>query len=195
MNRRKSRSSQPVARCKARIGRATRNAHCSGARTASDLGRISQPKRMRTAAPASVSAGNPPPPNSGHSARATIAAFATVLPNTMVASNSDGCSSSRATASPAACPANWRARHLPSANSADSASAKKKLAPAKTASPSAISQVVGPMRRQFESSRPVCERRNDRARRWPWLWKGGTNEKTPRGLWFLRIRGRKLRSG
>ena len=68
-----------------------------------------------------------------HSATASIAALANVLPSTIVASKSWGSASSRATMPPAAgCrSAICRTCHLLREKSAVSASAKKKLAPAK----------------------------------------------------------------
>src|SRR5581483_11280025 len=68
---------------------------------------------------------------------ARIEAFATVLPSTMVASRCCGSLNSRASNPPEIghLSASWRTCHFPSENKADSASAKKKLMPAKTNTP------------------------------------------------------------
>jgi len=69
---------------------------------------------------------------------ATTRALATVLPSTTVASNSEGCLSNRATMEPRAGfrSASCSSCHLLKVNNADSASAKKKLAAAKSTTPS-----------------------------------------------------------
>ena len=114
-------------------GRATRNDHRSGRRTASVLGNTSQPIRMSASKPTTVPASGQRPWMAIHSATANIAALANVLPSTIVASKSCGSASSRATMPPArgSRSANCRTCHLLREKSAVSASAKKKLAPAK----------------------------------------------------------------
>ena len=132
----------------AAMGAATRNAHGSGARTASVLGSTSQPMRMNRNTAGNAAHNGQPPRNAGHNASATIAAFARVLPRMIAPSSSAGRSSRRSTRPPrsGARSASCFARHLPSANNDDSASAKKKLAPAHTSTPAPISHVVTPIR-------------------------------------------------
>src|SRR6185436_20974170 len=110
-------------------------AHRSGARTASVFGNTSQPTRIKRAAPSKDHQGGHIPLKAGHQAKVTSAPLATVLPRTIVASNSEGCFSNWFTSAPPGrsdiCPA----RQLPSAKRADSARAKKKLALANTSTP------------------------------------------------------------
>src|SRR5882724_4338138 len=113
---------------------ATRNAHRSGWRTAKVFGKTSQPSSTSAASEIIVSASVQCALKTMRSATASIAALAKVFPSASVASKSCGCSSSRATVLPARGFFSARSAtcHLPSENSAVSASAKKKLAPAKT---------------------------------------------------------------
>src|SRR5471030_2656200 len=113
---------------------ATRNAQRSGCRTARVFGKTSQPSSTSAASAIRINASAQCVLNESRSATASIAALAKVFPSASVASKSCGCSSSRATVLPARGFFSARSAtcHLPSENSAVSASAKKKLAPANT---------------------------------------------------------------
>ena len=90
------------------MGRATRRDQRSGARTASVLGTTSQPTKISAKAAASKTSvihNDHPPLSASQSGIATMAALATVLPSTMVASKSCGSASKRATTPPV-----WRER-------------------------------------------------------------------------------------
>ena len=79
-----------------------------------------------------------------------MAALASVLPSTIVASKSGAWASRRRTMPPArgSRSANWRACHLLREKRAVSASAKKKLAPAKTKTTTTATNGAGCIRRE-----------------------------------------------
>ena len=97
------------------------------------LGNTSQPSSVSASSISSVSASIQCALKTIRRATASIAALANVFPSASVASKSCGCSSRAATILPARgfFSASCANCHLPRENSAVSASAKKKLAPAK----------------------------------------------------------------
>jgi hypothetical protein len=115
------------------MGRATRNDHSSGARTARVFGASSAPSKIKMSRPARDGSNGQLSNKASQSKVAIIPALANVLPRTIVASKSCGCARRRETTGPrlGEFTAIWRVCHLPSENKADSASAKKKLAAAK----------------------------------------------------------------
>src|SRR5579859_6551735 len=121
---------------KINIGRATRSAQNSGDRTANVFGATSQPTTSTTNNDGNSTNKSQCSHGAAHSAIATMAAFAKVFPRTIVASRCCGSDNNRATNPPLpGCSASCRNCHFPSENSADSASAKKKLMPAKISKP------------------------------------------------------------
>ena len=121
-------------------GQATPSAQRSGCRTASVFGSTSQPISVSTDKASIVNASAQWASKTIRNAAARMAAFAKVLPKVSVACRSCGRASNPATIRPA--PAFFSTScdtcHLLRENSAVSASAKKKLAPAKIAIASAI---------------------------------------------------------
>ena len=96
-----------------------------------------------------------------------MAALVKVLPSTMVASNACGSASRRATRAPVAGErlASWRVCHVPSEKRADSATAKKKLAPANTRTPTTAHNGVS--MGEVSAKNHAGKREN-----WPGGWSG-----------------------
>src|SRR5436309_4486331 len=143
-------------------GRATRRDHRSGFRTARVLGKTSHPIKISASKPTIVQSSGHRPLSAVHKAVASIAAVAKVLPKTIVASKSCGCASKRTTTPPVrgSRSANCRACHLLSENRAVSASAKKKLAPAKNKTTTTAAISAGSMALSMEENRQNGKKQN-----------------------------------